>query len=177
VLREVVGAFDDAADEAVEHLRGRGPADRIFYTASALGDFGLLWVVFALLRALRGGAVNEAAARRAVVATGIESVLVNVIVKSFIRRRRPVEQRDHPLPLRQPLSSSFPSGHATAAFCGATLLADRDRFGPLYFGAAAIVALSRLYVRIHHASDVVGGIAVGLVLGQIGKRLFPLPRR
>jgi len=66
VLREVVGTFDDAADEAVEHLRGRGPADRIFYTASALGDFGLLWVVFALLRALRGGAVNEAAARRAV---------------------------------------------------------------------------------------------------------------
>jgi undecaprenyl-diphosphatase len=174
VLRDVVGAFDDAADEAFEHLRGKGPADRIFYTASALGDFGLLWVVFGLLRALRGNKLDEAAARRAIIATGIESVLVNVILKSFVRRGRPVEQRDHPLPLRQPLSSSFPSGHATAAFCGATLLSDRDRLGPVYFAAASLVALSRIYVRIHHASDVVGGVVVGLVLGQIGKRVLPL---
>ena len=174
MLRDVVGAFDDAANKAFDHLRGKGPADRIFYTASALGDFGLLWVVFGLLRALRGGKVDEAAARRAIVATGVESVLVNVVLKSFVRRRRPLEQRDHPLPLRQPLSSSFPSGHATAAFCGATLLSDRDRLGPIYFAAAAVVAMSRLYVRIHHASDVVGGVIVGLVLGQIGKRVFPL---
>ena len=174
MLRDVVGAFDDATDKAFEHLRGKGPADRIFYTASAIGDFGLLWVVFGLLRALRGNKVDEAAALRAIIATGIESVLVNVVLKSFVRRGRPLEQRDHPLPLRQPLSSSFPSGHATAAFCGATLLSDRDRLGPVYFAAASVVALSRIYVRIHHASDVVGGVVVGLVLGQIGKRVFPL---
>jgi undecaprenyl-diphosphatase len=89
-----------------------------------------------------------------------------------------VHQHDHPLPIRQPLTSSFPSGHATAAFCGATLLADRDRLGPLYFLVAASVALSRVYVRIHHASDVVGGVVIGLLLGQFAKALLPLrPRR
>lgn len=175
MLHELIDRFDDRVDGAFSRLRGNPVADRTFYTASAIGDFGLLWVVFALLRALRGGRLNERAAVRAIVATGLESMLVNMLIKSLIRRRRPVVQHDHPLPLRQPLSSSFPSGHATAAFCGATLLSEGDPLmAPVYFGAATIVAMSRVHVRIHHASDVVGGVVVGLVLGQIGKRIAPL---
>lgn len=174
MFADFVSTFDDAVDQRVDKLRGNRVANRVFYTASELGDFGLLWVVFALLRALRGGKLNERAALRAIAATGIESVLVNVALKSLIRRRRPLVEHDHPLPLRQPLSSSFPSGHATAAFCGATLLSEGDPLAALYFAAAATVAASRVYVRIHHASDVVGGVIVGLALGQIGKRIVPL---
>jgi undecaprenyl-diphosphatase len=177
VTRELVAAFDARADALFARLRGRPLADRVFYTASALGDFGLIWVVFALLRALRGGRTNERAALRAIVATGVESLLVNLVVKSLFSRRRPAVVHDHPLPLRQPLSSSFPSGHATAAFCGATLLAEGDRLAPAYLATAAIVAASRVYVRIHHASDVVAGVAVGLALGALGRRLAPLGRR
>ncbi len=169
-------SFDERADAFVAGWRGNAVADRVFYTASALGDFGLVWVVFALLRALRGGSRNERAAVRAIVATGVESFTVNVLLKSLFRRSRPVEQPDHPLPLRQPLSSSFPSGHATAAFCGATLLSEGDPLAPVYFAAAAVVAASRVHVRIHHASDVVGGVAIGLALGQLAKRLVPLRR-
>jgi undecaprenyl-diphosphatase len=176
MLHDLVHAFDDRADALVGRLRGKKAADRVFYTASALGDFGLIWVVYGLLRALRGGRTNERAALRAIAATGIESVLVNVLLKSVFSRSRPVEQPDHPLPLRQPLSSSFPSGHATAAFCGATLLSDGDPLAPLYFATAATVAASRVYVRIHHASDVAGGVLVGLALGQVGKRIAPMRR-
>src|ERR1700728_4447100 len=100
MFSHAVASFDDTVDGAFEHLRGKGPADRIFYTASALGDFGLIWVAIALVRALRGGRLNEAAALRGIVATGLESVLVNVVLKSFVLRSRPLEQRDHPLPLR-----------------------------------------------------------------------------
>jgi undecaprenyl-diphosphatase len=58
------------------------------------------------------------------------------------------------------------------------LLSDGDeRLAPLYFATAVVVATSRVYVRIHHASDVVGGMAVGRVLGLIGKRLAPLGDR
>jgi membrane-associated phospholipid phosphatase len=100
---------------------------------------------------------------------------VNIGVKSLFRRSRPVVEVPRPLPLRIPLTSSFPSGHATSAFCAATLLADGDpHLAPLYYGAATIVALSRIHVQIHHASDVAGGVAIGLILGQIGKRIAPL---
>jgi undecaprenyl-diphosphatase len=102
---------------------------------------------------------------------------VNVLLKSVFRRERPVEQIVHPLPFRQPLTSSFPSGHATAAFCGAVILSEDDRLAPLYFGAAAVIAASRIYVRIHHASDVVGGVVVGMMLGKLARRLVPLQRR
>jgi len=178
MANQLVADFDERVDALFDHIRGNPVADRVFYTASALGEFGLIWVVFALLRAWRGGRTHEKAALRAIVATGVESFLVNVVMKSFVRRHRPVNNHDHPLPLRQPLSSSFPSGHATAAFCGATLLSDGDeRLAPLYFATAVVVATSRVYVRIHHASDVVGGMAVGRVLGLIGKRLAPLGGR
>jgi undecaprenyl-diphosphatase len=178
MAHKLVAGFDERVDALFDRIRGNRVADRVFYTASALGEFGLIWVVFALLRALRGGRLNEKAARRAIVATGVESFLINVVMKSFIRRRRPPGRRDHPLPLRQPLSSSFPSGHATAAFCGATLLSDGDDpLTPLYFATAVVVAMSRVYVRIHHASDVIAGLAVGRFLGQVGKRLVPLHGR
>jgi len=176
MLDKRIAAFDDRVDDYFAQLRGNRVADRVFYTASALGDFGLIWVVFALLRALRGGKRNERAARRAIAATGIESTLVNVMLKSVIGRRRPLQTYEHPLPIRQPLTSSFPSGHATAAFCGAMLLSDDDALAPVYFATAALVAASRIYVRIHHASDVAAGIGVGLSLGLIGRKIAPLRR-
>src|SRR5487761_231031 len=137
MLLGLVKKFDGYIDARVDRLRGNPAADRLFYTASELGDFGLLWVMFGLFRALRGGRQNERAAVRAIIATGVESVIVNVVLKSFFGRVRPIREIAHPLPLRQPLSSSFPSGHATAAFCGAVLLGDDDRLRPLYFLSAA----------------------------------------
>jgi len=37
----------------------------------------------------------------------------------------------------------------------------------LWLGLAAIVALSRVVVRIHHLSDIVGGVITGAILGTI----------
>jgi membrane-associated phospholipid phosphatase len=34
-------------------------------------------------------------------------------------------------------------------------------------GVAVVIALSRVVVRIHHLSDIVGGIITGAVLGAI----------
>jgi undecaprenyl-diphosphatase len=169
-----VDHFDDAVDHFFDHLRGHPPVDRVMYGASALGEFGLLWVILGVLRGLRGDHHWRAAVRVGAV-VGIESVVVNAGVKSLFRRRRPVTTVARPYPLRIPLTSSFPSGHATSAFCAATLLADGDpALAPLYYTAAAVVALSRIHVRIHHASDVVGGIAIGLGLGRLARRLVPL---
>jgi undecaprenyl-diphosphatase len=169
-----LGRFDAEIDGLFERWRGHRAVDRLFYGASALGDHGMLWVMLGALRGLRGDRHWRAAVRVAV-AVGLESILVNVGIKSLFRRRRPVVEAARPLPLRTPLTSSFPSGHATSAFCAATLLADGDPgLAPLYYTAATVVALSRIHVRIHHASDVAAGMAVGLVLGRLGRHLAPL---
>jgi undecaprenyl-diphosphatase len=76
-----------------------------------------------------------------------------------------------------PRTSSFPSGHATSAFCAAALLSDGDpTWAPLYYTLAVIVAWSRVHVKIHHASDVVAGIAIGVALGELSRHITPLPK-
>jgi undecaprenyl-diphosphatase len=45
------------------------------------------------------------------------------------------------------------------------------------FSLGGLVAVSRIHVRIHHASDVVGGLAVGLGLGAVARKVLPLYRR
>ncbi|MEO7555111.1 MAG: phosphatase PAP2 family protein [Acidimicrobiales bacterium] len=177
--RAVIRDFDARVDRELDRLRGNPVADRIFYWATELGDFGLLWHLIGASRGLR----DESRGKEALRLTGVlalESVLVNGIIKSFFRRHRPEWDQPRAHKIRRPRSSSFPSGHASAAFTAATLLGDDDPLRPLYFGLAAVVATSRVYVKIHHASDVVGGIATGLVLGQIVKRAGPRrkdPRR
>ena len=171
--RTLIGHFDDRVDSAVDHLRGNPVADRLFYAASELGDFSLIWLILAAARGIRSER-DERAAVRAAVGAGVETVLVNGVIKSFFRRTRPPWDVVRPHHLRRPLTSSFPSGHATAAFTNAILLADGDPLWPLYFAVAAVVASSRVYVKIHHASDVLAGVAVGVALGLTGKRLWPL---
>ena len=94
-----------------------------------------------------------------------------------IRMRKPRPSVEPGMPnayhLRRPLTSSFPSGHASAAFTAASLLSEGSSSWPLYYGLANLVAVSRVYVKIHHASDVVGGVVIGIVLGRAARRLWP----
>jgi undecaprenyl-diphosphatase len=173
-VKDQIRGFDRFVDAKFDLLRGRPVADRIFYTASELGEFGLIWMLLAAVRAVRSRQGRDVA-RRVVTGMAVESVLINGVVKSMFRRRRPVWQTEHPLRLRRPRTSSFPSGHATSAFTGAMLLSENDPLWPLYFVVAPVVAFSRVYVRAHHASDVVAGIAIGVGLGIVGRRLLPLP--
>jgi undecaprenyl-diphosphatase len=38
---------------------------------------------------------------------------------------------------------------------------------------AATVASSRVYVKMHHASDVIAGAALGVGLGLLARRIWP----
>jgi undecaprenyl-diphosphatase len=76
--------------------------------------------------------------------------------------------------MRRPITSSFPSGHATTGFMAATLLADGTDAAPAYYAFAGLIAFSRVYVRLHHTSDIAAGALLGLALGRIAKRILPL---
>jgi undecaprenyl-diphosphatase len=176
-----IPAAFDPLDAAVDqwfdrHLRGRPWVDRLMYGASAVGDHGLVWIGVAGLRAAqqrRRGQPWRQPLARLVTALAVESVVVNGPVKLMFRRTRPRHEGPRPLHLRIPRTSSFPSGHAAAAFFGAALMRDDDPVWPLYYVLAVIIASSRVHVRIHHASDVVGGIATGVVLGELVRRYVP----
>jgi undecaprenyl-diphosphatase len=173
---DLIAGFDDAVERAVDGIRGP-ELDAVFYALSAAGDHSKLWHSLAWLRGVATGRPDEA--RRMSTALGIESFVTNVVVKTVVGRVRPDRpESDAPLPygMRVPMTSSFPSGHATAAFTAAVFLSDDDpALAPLWFGLAAAVAFSRVYVRMHHASDAVAGAGIGLALG-VGLRRILRPR-
>jgi undecaprenyl-diphosphatase len=174
VPRSLVSRLDGFLDAEVDRLRDWPMADRIFYGASELGDFSLIWVMLAAARGLRPSERDERAALRAGGGAVVESLLVNWVVKSMFRRKRPPWDVVRTYNIRKPLTSSFPSGHATSAFSCAILLAEDDPLWPLYYAIAVVVATSRVYVKIHHASDVLAGVALGVTFGLVGRRLMPL---
>jgi undecaprenyl-diphosphatase len=162
--RSTVESFDDAVEDRVAGHRN-ATFDRLAYPLSSAADHSMLWHIVGLARALRTG--DPMFAVRFSTAMGIESAITNVAVKSVFQRIRPHRPPDTPLlyGLRQPITSSFPSGHATAAFCAAMLLSKGSRAAPAWFVLASLVAATRVYVRLHHASDVVAGAALGVALG------------
>lgn len=166
---------DRVIDRVFERSTRRVPAlDRLFYAASEAADFSVLWHLIGSSRALANPR-EEAAAIRLSVCLGVEAALVNGPVKSLFNRSRPVDPTPRARHVRQPLTSSFPSGHASAAAMAATLLADRSQAPALWYGLAAVVAASRVHVGIHHASDVAAGAVLGLILGRVALQVWPLP--
>jgi membrane-associated phospholipid phosphatase len=173
-IAQAIGRFDGAIDERIDHFRGHPHVDRLMYGASELGDFSLVWHMVSTGRALAPDRRLIHAVRVAAV-LGVESALVNGPVKSLSRRHRPAWEQARPLRLRRPRTSSFPSGHASAAMTAAGVLSQRDPLWPLYYAIGAVVAGSRVYVKIHHPSDVVAGAILGVLLARLARRAWPLP--
>lgn len=166
-------AFDQRVDKAFDRIRGHPRIDHAYYLASELGDFSLIWHLIGTARGLRSDRDADAAIRLAAILLA-ESLLVNQGVKRLINRDRPIHEAIRPRRLRTPRTSSFPSGHASAAFTAAGILSEGDPLWPLYYAVAVFVATSRIHVRIHHASDVVAGALLGVVLARLARKLWPL---
>lgn len=170
--------LDEAADAAWGKVfRGHPLADRVFYLASELGDFSVIWLLLAAAEGVRSEEDAEASIRLGILLLG-ESILVNQGIKRLVRRPRPIHAGERPHHVRLPRTSSFPSGHASSALAAAGMLSHRHpKAAPLYYGLAAIVATSRVHVKVHHASDVLAGAAIGIAYAQFAKRVWPVRAR
>jgi len=185
-----VGAVDRIGEAVAGIGRGNPRLDRTFYALSEAGNHSLLWHGINLLDATVGAALvggrgpgaehrrrtrRRNALRRSAVLVA-EQVVVNGVVKSRFRRGRPQVVEAHPHDLRTPLTSSFPSGHASAGSCAATMLSADVGAGPLWWALALGVAWSRVHVGAHHASDVAGGLGVGTTAARVALTIWPTRR-
>jgi membrane-associated phospholipid phosphatase len=116
---------------------------------------------------------------------GTEAVIMGELtsyaIKGVVGRARPFVAVDDPDDFRlgrgfgDPAWRSFPSGHATTAFAAAAAVTDETTLwwprstwivGPLMYGGATMVALSRMYHNRHWASDVAVGALIGTFSGK-----------
>ncbi len=103
--------------------------------------------------------------------------IVDTALKAITRRRRPRDVAAG-APFNDtffetptsPLGSSFPSGHAVAAFSIATVVARRyghHKWVPwVAYGAATAIGFSRVTTRAHFPSDVFLGAALGYSIAR-----------
>lgn len=115
--------------------------------------------------------------RHVLVATGLSFLLglaLNQIVLLFIHRMRPYDAGLTQLLISPSTDYSFPSDHATACFAiAAGFLMHGMRWRGLGFLAAAVlIAVSRVYVGTHYASDVIGGAASGIVAAGVVRAFY-----
>jgi undecaprenyl-diphosphatase len=171
VLETDEGLFERVASA---HL---GPLDRWLPRVSRAADHGALWTGIALAFAASGTRGRRAAAR-GMTALAVSSAVVNGPLKWMFRRGRPdlvgvpvLRQLR-----RQPVTTSFPSGHAASAAAFAAGVAMQEPLAAVPVVAlATAVAYSRVHTGVHYPLDVVVGAGVGVGAALFVRRSWPVP--
>ena len=155
------------ADKEIEELTIDLENDAVVEIARVVTDLGSLAVIGPLVLIVAGLLIwRRRVLELAVLVTGLVLTYAGVhITKAAIDRPRPAQ------PLDQITGSSFPSGHAAQAITYVVIAVIAARVLPgfvsraaVVFGAivlAAVIGLTRVYLRAHYWSDVVGGWALG----------------
>jgi undecaprenyl-diphosphatase len=99
-------------------------------------------------------------------AADVAAGVTSYALRQGIGRERPPLVYPEPKPLVSvPHSGAFPSGHTTAAFACATVLAwASPRLRVPIFVLAAAIGFSRVYVGVHWPLDVLGGAVLGVLV-------------
>lgn len=109
------------------------------------------------------------------VSTGLATQLVTDIFKRSFGRNRP-NRSDSPYDFGNENGYSFFSGHTSAAFSLATVIAEVYKDQPLVpylaYGVAALTAYARMHDNKHWASDVLAGAVAGHLVTKILMRTW-----
>ena len=162
-------------DKVIDNIiKIRSPIkNKIMIAASSAGNLGIIWFVislpFLIYAPWRLTGVNI------IFGMGFTQLICEVILKHIVKRERPVwKLADEEQLIHRPKYYSFPSGHTSASFCvvSVTLLRCQPIVVlPILF-IAVMIALSRLYLRVHYLSDVIVGMVLGLICGAASVSIF-----
>ena len=165
-LVESVLSWDERTMVAISDNTVLRRFNRTLVTATYLGD-GYLWGLLALILILFGSTTD-----RFNVLIGLGVSIVNISIFRFIKL---LFSRERPeglgLSLRSRIidSYSFPSGHAATSFGMAWVVA--QCYPVLWvqvaiYMVAAMISLSRIYVREHYPLDVMVGATLGSIVAM-----------
>lgn len=138
--------------------------DRVMVTVTSTGNLGCIWIFTAFMLLLSSPDHQIGYAMLIALILGI--AIGNILIKNVVRRSRPFFHKNYKLLIKQPWDYSFPSGHTLSSFSAATVLMHMNFWmGVAAYFYAALIALSRLYLRVHFFTDVFFSMLLGIGLG------------
>jgi undecaprenyl-diphosphatase len=158
----------------INHLPHSHFSNGIFYFLTFIFGGGVAWYLLLGADMLRRRTWDRLMLRGTALPLAAATALVEYPVKAIFRRRRPFIKLIRAIVIgKKPGTFSFPSGHSASSFAGAWLLKQHfPRFAPLWYGLAALVAFSRVYLGDHYPGDVITGSLLGHFLGMLFGRLM-----
>lgn len=153
--------------------------DALVAAYTSTSDVGQIWILLGIVLAIIPKTRKLGAA--VLVAVLIGAIVTSGILKPLIMRPRPCDVNPLvPMIVDRPHGSSFPSGHATAAFAafGALLFSKGPKLLVIVVGIGALLmALTRLYCYVHYPTDVLAGTVVGLLAGFAAAKIVEAASR
>ncbi len=164
IIAGIGGAGSAAVHPKDDEIARRIPAEvggreHFFEAGSPIGN-GVTLGAFALGTYIAGRASHSARVG-ALGADLVDAQIVNAVLtqglKHAVDRRRPTGSKH-----------SFPSGHTSATFATAAVIARHYgwKFAAPFYALGGYVSVSRMVDNQHWASDVIFGAAVGIVSGR-----------
>ena len=157
---------------AIQKIRTSFLDDFFLYITSMAGDMGQLWVIVGLL--LLVYKKTRKCGLSILLSYLCVYVLGQFVLKDLIARPRPCHiDQSIELLIKRPSSYSCPSTHSGWAFAAATsVFLHNKKAGYLVFVVASLIAFSRLYMFVHFPSDVLFGIALGVVFAILSHKFI-----
>jgi undecaprenyl-diphosphatase len=120
---------------------------------------------------------NRGANRNACLVAGLSFFLglaLNQLILLFVHRIRPYDAGITHLIIAPSADWSFPSDHATAvaAIVASAWLRRLPRLALVLSILGFFICISRVFVGIHYASDVLGGVATGVIAAVLVQALY-----
>lgn len=177
----MTNAFDLNVFHAINHLAGHTPI--LDDTLAPLAHYGL--EIYAVIFVIAWFALprREERKRHALVVSaigGVIALLINAIIGGFIFRPRPFTVPGvHATQLiPHPADTSFPSDHVSGGFGFASAAWGNTArwFSWLFTILSVLMMFARVYVGVHWPTDVLAGLVIGIISGQIAK-FFSTPLR
>ena len=149
--------------------------DKVMVTITSTGNLGLIWIFTAVIL-LVSSRYNDERSRIGygiLIALLLSIMIGNLLIKNIAKRNRPFFHKNYKLLIKQPWDYSFPSGHTLASFAAATVFFyTNPNVGLVALVYAFLIALSRLYLRVHFFTDVFFSMFLGIGLGVLAMALY-----
>ncbi len=167
----VINAIDSFCISLFENIQNPF-FDKVMIFLSFLGDGGIIWIL-----AIVAMLISKKYRRAGLASAGSLLscfLLGNYVIKPLVGRVRPCNV--YPLVdliIKRPMDFSFPSMHTATAFSVAVIIFLRSRaWGTPALIIASLIAISRVYLYVHYATDIIAGAIFGTMFALVFYKLF-----